>query len=51
MTGGELDISAFLLFPVDGWFWKVRGSLINTRASVEIMCVIVEARVEFKKKQ
>ncbi|RZB89877.1 hypothetical protein BDFB_013161, partial [Asbolus verrucosus] len=38
------DVTAFLLFPVDGWFWKVRGDMFDGETGKRIMCVIIEAQ-------
>lgn len=47
---GELDISAFLLFPADRFYWKVRGEMLDGRTNNLIMCVLVEAKVDFKRR-
>lgn len=47
MENSELDISAFLLFPADGWFWKVRGEMLDGRTQNVIMCTIIESQVNY----
>ncbi|KAJ3624772.1 hypothetical protein MTP99_018370 [Tenebrio molitor] len=46
----SFDVTAFLLFPVDEWFWRVRGDMFDGRSGKRIMCVIIEAKVIIKKK-
>lgn len=43
------DVTAILLFPADGWFWKVRGEMFDGETGKKIMCIIVEAKVMAKK--
>ncbi|KAK9887892.1 hypothetical protein WA026_000196 [Henosepilachna vigintioctopunctata] len=39
------DVSSFLLFPVQGWFWKVSSEQIDPTTKKKIFCLITETQV------
>ncbi|KAL3273855.1 hypothetical protein HHI36_015281 [Cryptolaemus montrouzieri] len=39
------DVSSFLLFPVQGWFWKVTAEQKDPDTKEKVFCLITEAQV------